>query len=122
MPNSISAMPTAMSLTRGRLHRSACSSPEERADDARREHAEPGRAGQIGGAVAAHRAHHQGAFEAEIDAAASLGDAFAEADEQERRADAHRAAEHRKRHAPPADRGDRPSLSAPSRRKMRKRP
>ncbi len=67
------------------------------------EHAEPGRAREIGDAVGAHRAHHQRAFEAEIDAARALGDAFAEADEQERRGDADGAAEHRERDRPEAD-------------------
>ena len=100
MPNSISAMPTAMSLTRGRLQIDGVQRAQRGADDAGGKNAEPGRAGEIGGAVAAHRAHHQRAFEAEIDAARAFGDAFAEADEQERRADAHGAAEHRERHAP----------------------
>ena len=44
---------------------------QHRAGDAGGEHAEPGRAGEVGDAVAAHRAHHQRAFEAEIDAARS---------------------------------------------------
>ena len=103
MPNSISAMPTAMSLTRGSPQIAACTSAQQRAGTAGREHAEPRRARQVRGAVGAHRAHHQIAFEPEIDAAAALGDALAEADEQERRADAQRAAEHRDRHHPPAE-------------------
>src|SRR6185437_15180646 len=55
-------------------------------------------------AVGAHRAHHQRAFEAEIDAPRALGDALAEADKQKRRRDADRAAEHRERHGPESDR------------------
>ncbi len=114
VPNSISAMPTAMSLTRGSEQMPACSAPSSGAGDAGGEHAEPRRAGEIGDAVGAHRAHHQRAFEAEIDAAGALGDAFAEADEQERRGDADRAAEHGERHGPQSDRTVRHLRISPS--------
>src|SRR5271166_946780 len=67
------------------------------------EHTEPRRAGEIRDAVAAHRAHDQRALETEIDAAAALGDALAEADEKERRRDADGAAEHRERYGPISD-------------------
>ena len=70
---------------------------------ARGQHAEPRRAGQVRDAVAAHGAHDQRALEAQVHAAALLGDALAQAHEQERRADAQRAAEHRERHAPEAE-------------------
>ena len=102
VPNSIRPMPTAMSLTRGRLQIEPCSSPSATPANAGHQHAEPRAAGQVGDAVAAHRAHHQDAFEAEVDAAALLGEAFAEAHEQKRRADADGTAEHRDRNAPPA--------------------
>src|SRR6266853_501369 len=49
-------------------------------------------------------AHHQGAFEAEVDAPRALGDALAEADEQKWRGDANRAAEHGERNRPESDR------------------
>ena len=67
---------------------------EQRAGDARGEHAEPRRAGVVGGRVGDHRAEHQRALEAEIDAARFFRQAFAERDEHERRRDADRAAEH----------------------------
>src|SRR5439155_26741841 len=53
--------------------------------------------------VPAHRAHYQNPLEAEVDAAAPLGDAFAEAHEQKRRADPDRPAQYADRHAPPAE-------------------
>ena len=105
MPNSIRAMPMAMSLTRGNLQIQPWSSAEQGAGDAGREHAQPGRAGQVGDGVADHGAEDEGAFEAEIDAAALLGQALAEADEQERRADADGAGEDGQRHAPQAEIG-----------------
>jgi hypothetical protein len=77
---------------------------EQGAGDAGGENAEPGRAGEIGDAIGAHRAHHQRAFEAEIDPARALGDAFAETDEEKGRADPDGAAEHRQRHRPQSDR------------------
>ena len=89
-------MPVAMSLTRGSEHSRPCSSASS-APCAGGEHAEPGRAAQVGAAEAGHRREHQHAFEAEVDAARLLGQALAEADEQERRADAQRAADDRQR-------------------------
>src|SRR6516162_810563 len=77
---------------------------EQRTGEAGGEHAEPRRAEEIGNAIGAHRAHHQRAFEAEIDAARTLGDAFAETDEEKRRGDADGAAEHGERHGPEPDR------------------
>ncbi len=94
MPNSIMAMPTATSLTFGRLQIEPCIAPSSGAGDAGGEHAGPGRAGVIGDRVGAHRAHHERALEAEIDAARFLREAFAERDEHEGRGDADRAAEH----------------------------
>jgi len=80
--------------------------PERRVvrDLARRERAEPRRAGEVRGGIAGHRAHDQNALEAEIDPAAALGDALAEADEQKWRGDADRAAKHRQRNRPESDR------------------
>ena len=43
MPNSISAMPTAMSLTRGNLQIQPWKAPNARAGDPGREHAQPRR-------------------------------------------------------------------------------
>ena len=77
---------------------------EQRAGDPGRKHPEPGRAREIGDAIGAHRAHHQRAFEAEIDAAGAFGDAFAQADEQKRRRDADGAAEYGERNGPESDR------------------
>ena len=77
---------------------------EQRARDAGRQHPEPGRAREIGDAIGAHRAHDQRAFEAEIDAPGALGDAFAQADEQERRRNADGAAEYGERDGPESDR------------------
>ena len=68
------------------------SSPQ--AGESRRQHAQPGTAAHVGHAVAGHRAHHQDAFQAEVDAPAFLGDAFAQADEQKGRAHADGAAQH----------------------------
>ena len=59
------------------------------------EHADPRRAAQVRAAEAGHRRQHQHAFEAEVDAARLLGQAFAQAHEQERHADAQRAADDR---------------------------
>src|SRR6185369_13109411 len=73
--------------------------------EARGDYAHPRIAGHIGDGVAAHRTHHQDAFQAEVDAAALLGNALAEADEEERGTHAQRAAEHRDRYAPPAEFG-----------------
>src|ERR1700691_5271719 len=77
---------------------------QPRAGEAGGENSEPWRAGEIGNAVGAHRAHHQRSLEPEIDAAASLGDAFPQAHEQEWRGDADGAAEHRERYGPEPDR------------------
>ena len=87
VPNSISAMPMAMSLTRGSVQMQPCSSAEQRAGDGPRP-ARRARASRSGTAtrVGGHRAEHQRAFEAEVDAARLLGQALAEAHEQERRA------------------------------------
>src|ERR1700732_4067876 len=79
-------MPTAMSLTRGSEQMPACSGPS------------------IAPGVPAGGAHHQRAFKAEVDAAASLGDAFPQAHEQKRRGDADSAAEHGEWHGPESDR------------------
>ena len=95
MPSSISAMPVATSLTRGSEQSRPCSSASAAPAQAASEHADPGRAAQVGAAEAGHRRQHQHAFEAEVDAARLLGQAFAEADEQERHADAQRAADDR---------------------------
>ncbi len=78
---------------------------EQHAGRAGGQHAHPRRAAEQRGAVADHRAHHQGAFQSQVDAPALLGQALAEADEQERRRDADRAGGHRHRHADPAERG-----------------
>src|SRR4030095_11044237 len=53
---------------------------------------------------AGHGAHDEDALESQIDAAAALGDALAEAHEQKGRAHADGAAQDRQRHAPPAER------------------
>ena len=82
------AMPIATSLTRGNLQIQPCSAPNRVPPMPGREHAQPGRAGEIGRRVAEHGAQDQGALEAQIDPAALLGQALAEADEQEGRADA----------------------------------
>ena len=68
--------------------------PENRAGDARRENADPGRAGVIGCGVRDHRAEHQRPFEPKIYAAGFFGQAFAERDEHERRRDPDGPAEH----------------------------
>jgi hypothetical protein len=67
---------------------------EGRARRAGGEHAEPGRAALIVVGVAGHRAEDEGALETEIDAAGFLGEALAEADEEERRRHADGAGEH----------------------------
>src|SRR6185312_3769593 len=79
-PNSISAIPTAMSFTGG-------------------QDAQPGRVGQVGDTVGRHRPHHQRPLEAEVYAPALFGQALAEADEQEWRADPDRATDHPQRDA-----------------------
>src|SRR5471032_671105 len=78
---------------------------EQQADRGGDKYAQPRRAAHESGAIAAHRAHHHGAFEAEIDAAGAFREAFADAHEDERRADANRARQHRERHAPQAKTG-----------------
>ena len=94
VPNSIMAMPTAMSLTCGSLQIEPCIAPSTEPASARGQHAEPGIAGVIGGRVGHHGAEHQRAFEPEIDPSRFLGEALAERDEHERRRDADRAADH----------------------------
>ena len=79
--------------------RAACrhsrgSAPKSDPAHAGREHAEPRRAGLVGDGVAGHGAEDERALEAEIDAAGFLGQALAEADEEERRRDADGAGEH----------------------------
>ena len=87
---------------------------QQRADQPGRDHAQPGSDGDEQGLVDAerasqvpeplgadfaadgvggHRPHHERSFQAEIDTSRPLGDAFAQTDEEERRADADRAAE-----------------------------
>jgi hypothetical protein len=78
---------------------------QQQADQCRDQHAEPRRAAHQRDAVSAHRAHHQCALEAEIDAARALGKALADADEDERRADPDRARQHGQRHAPKSETG-----------------
>src|SRR3989449_9068905 len=77
---------------------------ERHAGTPRDDDAQPGPSGQIGDAVAAHRPHHEGALQTEIDATALLRQALAEADEQEWRAGTDGAAQHRQRNAPPPKR------------------
>jgi len=81
-------MPVAMSLTRGSEHSSPCSSASS-APQAPPAAPQPGRAGEVGAAEAGHGAEHQHAFEPEVDAPALLGEAFAQADEEEGGAHAH---------------------------------
>ena len=61
---------------------------QQHARKPRNEHAKPGRAGQIGHAVAAHRAHDQRALKPEVDAPGTLGEALAQTHQQEWGADA----------------------------------
>ena len=77
MPSSIMAMPIATSLTRGNLQIQPCSAPNTVPAEAGRQHAQPGRAGEIGAAVADHGAEDERALEAQIDAPALLGQALA---------------------------------------------
>src|SRR2546425_1165268 len=77
---------------------------ERHAAAPRDEGPQTGQSGQLGDAVAARRPHHEGALQAEIDATALLGQALAEADEQEWRAGTDGAAQHRQRNAPPPKR------------------
>ena len=86
-------MPTAMSLTRGRLQIAACNSAQHGAGDTRGEHAEPWRAGQATTRRTAHRAHQQRAFEPEVHATALFRQHFAQAHEQIRRRHAKGAAD-----------------------------
>ena len=106
MPNSIMAMPMAMSLT---LRELADPAVEQRRSTAPASPAastpSQGEPVMYGDGVADHRAEDERAFEAEIDAAGLLGDGLAEADEDERRRDADGAAEHGERHAPQAEVG-----------------
>ena len=87
MPNSISAMPTATSLTRGRR----TDQRVQRAQQRRRPRRRPARRATASRSGtrrrSRHRAHHQRSFQAQVDAPALLGQALAQADEQERRAD-----------------------------------
>ena len=78
-PNSIMAMPMAMSLTFGNLQIQPWNRPKQRARRRRRQHAEPRRAGHDGDRIGRHGAEDERAFEAEIDAAGALGDRLAEA-------------------------------------------
>ena len=78
---------------------------ERRAGDPGREHARPGRRRLVGDGVGGHGAEDERAFQAEIDAPALLGDALAEADEEEGRRHADGAAEDGERHAPETDAG-----------------
>ena len=86
-------MPVATSLTRSSEHSRPCSSASRPPAAAPIEHAQPRRAGQVGAAEGRHGRQHQHAFEPEVDAARFLGQAFAQAHEQEGRADAQRAAD-----------------------------
>ena len=94
VPNSIMAMPMAMSFTLRQLADIAMDGAEQRAGDPGGQHAQPGRAGEVGDGVAGHGAEDQRAFEAEIDASRFLRQALAEADEEEGRRDADGAREH----------------------------
>src|ERR1700722_11954429 len=85
VPNEMSAMPIATSLTRGRLHRQPCRPPGAAADaphDPPHDHAEPRRAAVKRDRVRAHRAHDERALEPQVHAPALLGQALAEAHEQ----------------------------------------
>ena len=94
VPNSIMAMPMAMSFTLRQLADIAVDGAEQRAGEPGGKHAQPGRAGEVGDGVAGHGAEDERAFEAEIDASRFLRQALAEADEEERRGDADGAREH----------------------------
>ena len=104
-PNSISAMPMAMSLTFGNLQIQPWNRPKQAPVADAASTPSQGEAGHDGDRIGGHRAEHQYAFEAEIDAAGALGDGFAQRHEDEGRGDPDRAAEDRQRHAPEADVG-----------------
>src|SRR5262249_9252964 len=77
--------------------------PEPGADPTGDEHAEPRRAGEIGDGVSAHGAHHERAFEPEIDATTLLGERLTEAHVEVWRRDADRASDDRDQRAPPPE-------------------
>lgn len=66
-------------------------------------HTDPGGTGEVGDAVAGHRAEHQRAFQPEVDTAGAFRQRFSETDEQEGRGDADRAADDGEGDAPEAD-------------------
>ncbi len=66
---------------------------EHKADPGSRADAQPCRAAQACYGVSGHRAGNQNAFQPQVDPAAFLGQAFAQADEQKRRTDADRASQ-----------------------------
>src|ERR1700730_5250606 len=113
VPKRKRAIPTAMSLTRGRLHTAACRSPSPLPampaattpshGDAGPYHAEPWRSGQIRDSEPAHRPHDQGPFEPEIHATALFRKRLAETDEEIGGRDAGRAADDGDEHTPPAE-------------------
>ena len=104
-PNSISAMPMAMSLTFGNLQIQPWNRPKQAPVAEAASTPSQGESVMHRDRIGGHRAEHQYAFEAEIDAAGALGDRFAQRDEDEGRRDADGAAEDGQRHAPQADVG-----------------
>ena len=94
-----------MSLTRGNLQIQPWKAPN--AAPAIPAASTPAQADErlVGDGVGGHRAEDERALQAEIDAPALLGDALAEADEEEGRRDADGAAEDGERHAPEPDAG-----------------
>ena len=95
----------AMSLTFGNLQIQPWNRPKQAPVADAASTPSQGEAGQHRDRIGGHRAEHEHAFEAEIDAARALGDRLAERDEDEGRGDPDRAAEDGQRHAPQADVG-----------------
>src|SRR5262249_918149 len=101
--------------------------PEAGADPAGAEHPEPRRTRHAPHPLAAHRSHHQRAFEPEVHAATLLGERLAEAHVEVRRRDADRAAGDRDEDSPPSElrghaRRNRPYSVLAARRAMKSKP
>mgnify|MGYP003694492193 CR=1 FL=1 len=103
MPKMNSAMPTAMSLTRGRLQMAACSNPSALPATPAASMPSQGEPVEITRRKRAHGAEHQGALQTEVHPAAFLGQGLAETHEQIGRGNADRTGDNGEQHAPPAE-------------------